>query len=187
MKKITFLAALLAIFIGSEVFVIVSHRKTEPSNNLPAKTKTVQVFFGNTQKNPNAIDCGAVFPVERTVSGNSDYDELLKQLFSGPTAKEAELSYSSFFSSQTADILIGVKSSSDTAYVNLKDVRLLIPNASASCGSTEFLSEIKNTLGQDGKIKKVIFAINGDPAPFYEWLQIGCTPETNNCDPAPFK
>jgi hypothetical protein len=187
MKKIYLFIVLAVIAIAILAFIGTGSNKPKPDGNRPIPNKTIQVFFGNTQKNPNAIDCGAVFPVERIVSDNSGYDELLKQLFSGPTPQEADLGYTSFFSTQTADILVSVKTDGETAYVDLKDVRTLIPNASTSCGSSEFLSEIKSTLGQDGKIKKVILAINSDPAPFYEWLQIGCAPENNNCDASPFE
>ena len=162
-------------------------QKSKPAVDNPPTNKTVPIFFGNSQKNPNAIDCAAVFSVNRTVALNAGYEALLNQLFAGPTNDEQVQGYYSFFSSSTADTLINVKIVNDTAYINLKDLRTMSPNASTSCGNAEFLSEIKNTLEQDGKIKKIILAINTDPAPLYKWLQLGCTPETNNCDTAPFK
>jgi len=184
MNKYYILALLFAVIVAA---AFVMYGKPKPVNNPPAAAKTIQIFFGNTAKNPNAIDCGAVFPVNRSAPSGSDYGETLKQLFSGPTLDETAQGYTSFFSAQTADILIKVKTIDDTAYVNLKDIRPMIPNASASCGSQEFIGEVEKTLFQDGNIKKVMFAINGDPTPFYEWMQIGCAPSNNNCDSAPFK
>jgi hypothetical protein len=192
MKKYLILiaAVLVIIAIGAIAYKIILFKAATAKpvlQNIPdVKTKSVQVFFANTKLNPNPSDCSAVFPVNRDLPTASNYAGLLIQLFMGPTGEETGLGYTSPFSRANADILAGLNTVGDTAYVNLKDIRTMFPNASASCGSQQFFSEVEKTLKQDGKIKNVIFAINGDPAPFYEWMQIGCTAQNNNCDPAPF-
>ena len=51
----------------------------------------------------------------------------------------------------------------------------------------EWCNFVTDQLKQFGIINKIIYAINGDPQSFYEWLQIGCSEENDNCDPTPFQ
>jgi hypothetical protein len=46
---------------------------------------------------------------------------------------------------------------------------------------------VETTLKQFPTVDKVIFAIDGKPVTFYEWMQIGCYEENNFCDETPFK
>jgi spore germination protein GerM len=148
----------------------------------------VTVYFGNTERNPGLLDCSKVYPVERTTLPPSDVPKaVLEQLFLGPTPAEKDQGYVSAFSSETADILIDVKVQDRTAYVNLKDIRAIIPNASTSCGSAAFFAEVGTTVKGSADVDRVLYAIEGDPRPFWEWMQIGCAPENDNCDPAPFQ
>lgn len=153
------------------------------------QTVKVKVYFNNSTLNPNSEDCSLVFPVERQISMNGDpIDATLKLLFMGPTEQEKQAGYTSLFSPDTKNILKNVKiDTNGVAYVDFVDIRSLIPDASTSCGSAQFLSSIDATLKQFGIINKIIYAINGDSQYFYEWLQIGCSEENNNCDPTPFQ
>lgn len=155
----------------------------------PAIEKTsFSVYFGNSQKNANIQDCSLVYPVSREIPKTLAVGQMsLEELFKGPTAEEQKNGYTSFFSSATKDILKKINIDEKTAYVDLKDIRSLVPNASSSCGSAQFLSEMTNTLKQFANIEKVIFAIEGDPKAFYEWLQLSCGMENNNCDATPFR
>lgn len=162
-----------------------------PSNNLTVtphdnNTKKAIVYF-SVIKSMSDYDCSEVYGVERTVSKNAGYAEILKELFKGPTKKESNEQFSSFFAKETEDILINVKVEGNTAYVNLKDFRKLLPSANTSCGSMAFMSQIEETLKHDNEIDKVIYAIEGNPETFYEWIQLGCSAENNMCDPAPFE
>lgn len=155
---------------------------------LPGSQKiTLRIFFNNSSRNQES-DCRKVYPVNRQVTKTTAVAKAaLNELFAGPTTAEKAEGYSSFFSSATKNILKSVKVEEETAYVNLTDIRPIIPNASTSCGSAQFLAEVETTLKQFPTIKKVIFAINGEPQPFYDWIQIGCSPQNNNCDATPFK
>lgn len=144
----------------------------------------VKVFFGNTKLNPGSADCSEVFLVSRFVPKSKEIlPVVLKELFRGPGEGEKAQGYSSFFSSETENILKSVKVVEGVAYVNLEDIRSLIPNASTSCGSAQLLAEIETTLKQFSAVKKVALAINGDPNAFYEWLQLGCPEGESYCDP----
>jgi hypothetical protein len=159
-----------------------------PSEGTDLKTAIVKIYFGNTDFNPNAIECNKVFPVDRSVLASNNAPQLaLQELFKGPSEEEKQAGYTSWFSEATKNILKSLKIENGTAYVNLQDIRQIIPNASSSCGSAEFLAEMKTTLKQFSSIKEVVFAIDEKPALFYEWLQIGCSASDSFCDEAPFK
>lgn len=148
---------------------------------------TVNVFFSNSELDPE-VSCNKVFPIERKIPKTQAVAEVaLEELFKGPTEVEKSQGYISWFSQETKDILRNVKIENNTAYVNLKDIRQIIPNVSTSCGSAEFLAEVETTLKQFPTVNKVIIAIDGKPSTFYEWIQIGCAKENNYCDETPFK
>ncbi len=153
----------------------------------PVPVMTLTIYFGNTELNPELEDCSLVFPVEREVSETEGVARgALNELFAGPTEAEEAQGYTSFFSEETADILKSVHVEEGTAYVDLEDIRPIIPNASSSCGSTQLTAEIETTLKQFPTVDRVILAIDSDPEIFYEWIQVGCTEENDFCDETPF-
>ena len=161
----------------------------EPSGTAagPSGTITLTVYFGNTEMNPGLVDCSKVYPVERVVPTARDTAEAaLLQLFAGPTENEMAEGYVSTFSTATRSILKSVKIEEDTAYVNLIDVRPMLTSVSSSCGSSAFFAEVENTLRGVAPVTRVIFAIEGEPEAFYEWVQLGCSAENDNCDRSPF-
>jgi len=160
---------------------------TSTQPNLSNKAIEVKVYFANSKLNPEN-NCSLVYPVKRTISINGDpFLQTLNLLFIGPTEEEKNEGYSSVFSLDTKDILKNFDiDEKGTAYIDFYDIKNIIPKVSSSCGSQEFLSSIENTLKQFGVINKVIYAINGEPKNFYEWIQIGCSEENNNCDNTPF-
>jgi len=161
----------------------VSQKITQPEN-----PKTVVIYFNNSRRNQEPTECGIVFGSERVVPETEDtITAALQQLFMGPTQAEKEQGYTSFFSEKTKGILKSVKVENRTAYVDLQDIRNIIPGVSSSCGSQDFLSQVGETIKHYRTVDKVIYAINGNPETFYEWIQIGCTPENNNCEATPFK
>jgi hypothetical protein len=64
--------------------------KDEKIVNYDLPYKTVLVFYGNTKKNPEMLDCTKVFPVERRVASNSQNPPMdtMKVFLLGPTKKE---------------------------------------------------------------------------------------------------
>lgn len=166
-----------------------SPKPTEVSlpSGTPTPTMILKVYFANSGKS-GGIDCSKVFPVERSVSKTLGVARAsLNELFKGPTTEEKSQGYTSFFSEKTKAILKNIKIVNGICYVDLEDIRQIIPNASSSCGSAELLAEMETTLKQFPTIKKSIFAISGDPATFYNWLQIGCNQANNFCDKKPFQ
>ncbi|BBO82238.1 hypothetical protein DSCO28_28040 [Desulfosarcina ovata subsp. sediminis] len=147
----------------------------------------INVYFYNERMATDPIDCAATFAVERYVPATSDLvAEALHSLFRGPTPKELEEGYWSFFSDETAGLLKRVRVENGIAYLDLKDMRQILSGATSSCGSAAFYSQVERTLLQFPNVKKVIYAIEGDPRVFYDWMNEACGPDNQYCDPSPF-
>jgi hypothetical protein len=183
-KKIILMVIVIVVIRGI-VYATFPSLNLEP---LEPETMTIKVYFNNINFNPNLEDCSKVYSLNRIIPKTVEVAKAaLKELFKGPTEEEKSQGYTSWFSKETQDILKSVKVKNGTAYVDLKDLRQMIPNASTSCGSAEFFAEVEATLQQFPTVDKVIFAIDGKPATFYEWMQIGCYEENDFCDETPFK
>jgi spore germination protein GerM len=109
-------------------------------------------------------------------------------LFKGVTAEEKEKGYWSLFSKENESFLISVNVKKKAAYVNFKDIVVRdYGSASTSCGAG-FLAQIESTLKQFPTVKKVFYAIEGNPEMFYEWMQVGeCPKELKNCSGKDFR
>jgi spore germination protein GerM len=155
----------------------------------PPKT-SFKVYFANQKLTPAGKECdGIVYPVKRQVQTTASVARAaLEQLLAGPTESEKANGYFSFFSDETKSMLLGIKVKNRTAYVNFKDMRNKLGNATTSCGSTDFIAQLEKTVLQFPAIKRVFFAVEGDPREFYEWLQEdGCPQGLKNCDKTNFK
>lgn len=152
-----------------------------------ARETDAVVYFGNDQLNPNA-ECATVYPVSRDIAGHPDPRfAVLSELLRGPAEQEREEGYSSFFSAETADALRSLSVQNGTAYVNLADLRQVIPNASSSCGSAALMAQIETTLMQFPGVDRVIVAFDGSTQDFYDWIQVGCSEENDFCNDDPFR
>jgi hypothetical protein len=162
-------------------------QNVELQAGLPENLKATLYFSNERRKPAGETDCAVTYGVERAIPANADPVRVkLELLFGGPSASERSLGYSSMFSDQTKGILNRVKVINKVAYVDIKDIRSIIPNASSSCGSAALLAQIEETLKHNRDIDKVIVAINGNPETFYDWLQLGCSSDNNDCDTSPF-
>jgi hypothetical protein len=137
----------------------------------------------------SSFDCGATDMVTRKVPHTSaTAAAALDQLFRGPTEEEKVAGMRDFWITEdTAHNLKRVFIKNGVAYLDWEDIRSVIPNASTSCGSAAFFAPIEDTLKQFPTVTKVIHAINGQPSVFYEWIQMGCSAENNNCDATPYQ
>lgn len=153
-----------------------------PAVSLEPGETLVHVHFAQ-----EGAGCDAVVPFGRAVPPDDEVlvTALLEQL-AGPTEAEAAAGYTSFFSAATAGMLRGAGVIDGVAYVDL-DAALpaTIPNASTSCGSAALLAALGATVADAAGVGTVRYALDGEPAPFYEWLQSSCEFE-DACDPAPF-
>ena len=132
----------------------------------------VQVFFGSADLDP----CEGIVGVPRTVE-TADPESALRALLAGPTTAETAAGYQSWFSAATADALSAFELRDGVARVSFRDLRMIIPNASSSCGSGMLLSALDRTLLQFPQVTRTRYSIEGDEAAFYEWLQRGVPEE----------
>lgn len=130
------------------------------------RTATVKVFF-----TPEGSECDVVRSVRRTVPMPRVLTGALRQLLAGPTAAERARGLTSVFSEETAGMLRSVAIRDGVAFVDFRDLRPVIPNASTSCGSASLLSQLDATATQFPTVMRARYAINGSEAAFYEWLQ----------------
>lgn len=153
-----------------------------------AHSLRVQLWFSNDRLNPDAMDCSAVFPVERRVPATRAVAAAtLRALFAGPTPEEAASGYRSVFSPASANLLKSVAIRHGTAYVDLHDLGEVISGATSSCGASEFHAQVAASLKRYPSVKRVIYAFEGNPRSFYEWMNEACGPANDACDPRPFK
>jgi spore germination protein GerM len=121
---------------------------------------------------PGGADpCGTVAPTVRQVAGPVSAEVALRELLAGPTADETLAGFTSIFGPATADALLRVVVVDGVARVSFRDLRQIIPNASASCGSAALLSALDATLTALPGIRAARYSIGGDESAFYEWLQ----------------
>ena len=152
------------------------------------ETMTVKVYFTDSNDNPNMEDCGKVKAVYRKAPKTKGVARAaLNELFKGPTKEENEAGLFSWFSKDSKHILKNINIKNGIAYVNL-DIWVTenLGNATTSCGSASFFSEIETTLKQFPTVKKVFFAVEKNPSEFYEWMQSECPEELKNCDNSNF-
>lgn len=146
-----------------------------------------QIYYNNDSMTDGNTVCDAVFPVLRSSPEPVKPSKVLEALFLGPTPDERAQGYRSFFSARTAGLLKHLKIASGTAYVDLHDKRGELAGTTSSCGSAEFFSQLQHTLGEYPEINRIIFAIEGVPGVFYDWMELECDQSNDHCDPTPFR
>jgi spore germination protein GerM len=152
-----------------------------------AGTTTLKVHFGKEGLATGDAACRQVAPVIRTVPKTQGVARAaLQELFRGPTPEERSEGYYSMFSDSTRSLLKAVRIVNGTAYVDLHDPTQLLPGATSSCGSMEFFSQVEATLTQFPTVDRVIFAIEGQPRLFYEWMEMDCDQSNDHCDDGHF-
>jgi len=180
---VSLLAALLMLISTTMVSAT-----TEAGSTDRAKETHFLVYFSHDVPDGDPYDCTAVFPVERSVpKTRAIATAALQELFRGPTQREREAGYRSFFSSETTGLLRRLRVAAGHAYLDLHDMRAALSNATSSCGAAELRSQIERTLLQFPSITRVIYAIEGDPRAFYEWINEPCDETNKGCDPQPFR
>ncbi len=140
-----------------------------PSPTTPKGVRTVEVFFANDQLGD---PCEDVFAVPREVPAAATLRGALEALLAGPTDAERAEGYGGWFGPDTAHLLDGVRLDGDRALVSfIASLPHVIPNASASCGSTALLGALDATVTQFPEVTEAWYDLEGDRAAFYGWLQ----------------
>lgn len=125
---------------------------------LPSESTIINLYFGNSQLDPEVLDCNKVFSVQRIITktqaiGQAALEELLK----GPTQEEKNQGY-------LTSINNGVKINSLTITNGIARVDFdsqLEYAVGGSCRVAAISSQITQTLKQFPTVKEVIISING--------------------------
>lgn len=128
----------------------------------------VSVFF---PRGADPTDCARVRAVPRRVEPPAVLAGALRALLRGPTIAERRRGYGGWFSARTAGALRSVRIRGGVAYVDLRDLSRVIPNASTSCGSALLLAQLDRTATQFPSVRRAVYSFGGSTRAFYEWLQ----------------
>lgn len=130
----------------------------EKSLNEPA-LMSVQVYFGNTKKNPNSLDCSEVFPVERIAElRNPPYAATVDLLLGGPTSKEKSAGY---FSAINAGVKIQKFTlTNGVAFIDFS--KEIERDLGGSCKVTTLRAQVTRTLKEFPGIKNVVISVDGE-------------------------
>lgn len=153
-----------------------------------SETMTIKLYFLNQKDDPNIEDCLAVKPVDRVIPKTAGVARAaLEEYLKGVTKDDEEKGFVSISADETAGALKSIKIKKGVAYVNFNAVVIQkMGTVTTSCGSG-FFTGLEKTLTQFPTIKKVFYAIEGDPREFYDWIQVGeCPKELKNCDKSNF-
>ena len=153
------------------------------------QTMKIKVYFHHEKLNPEMMDCTKAFPTIRTIpKTTAPARAALDELFKGVTAEEKAKGFWSFEPENTKNIVKGLRIVKGAAYLNFTSKVLeSLGNATTSCGAG-FWPMVEKTLMQFPTVKKVFYAVDDDPALFYDWVQVGeCPKELKKCDNRYFK
>lgn len=121
------------------------------------ETQTIKVYFGNTEMNPNSIDCNKVFAVDRLVPKATSIGKLsIETLLLGPTQSETELGYVSAFGNQSGSNLKSLNIKNGIASADFS----YLPSG-GSCLVGQARAQIEETLKQFSSVKTVKILLNG--------------------------
>lgn len=162
------LRALGAAALLAAAAVVLASAAPTAGSATPPRHAVVRVFAPRGE--PGAR-CTRVLPLRRTVATPAVLTGALRALLAGPTVSERQRGYGGWFSARTAGALRSVHVDHGIAFVDLRDLRHAIPNASSSCGSATLLAQLDRTAKQFPTVNRVVYAFRGDEHAFYEWLQ----------------
>lgn len=123
-----------------------------------ASTTRVKVYFGNSQDNPEAMDCSLVFPAERVINKTEAIARrTLEELLAGPTREEDSRG---FFTSINSGVTIQkITIVNGIAKVDLS--KRIEEELGGSCRVTAIRAQITETLKQFPTVKNVVISIDG--------------------------
>ncbi len=122
------------------------------------ETLTLKVFFGNELKNPGAMDCSLVYPVDRVIAKTvTTAKASLEELLKGPTEDELAQKYYTSINSGVSLNKVTIKDG--IAYADFNSQ--LEYQVGGSCRVAAIASQIRETLKQFSTIKDVVISIDG--------------------------
>ena len=146
-------------------------------------TMTIKLYFHTDEPDNKPGDCFKIALATRKIPKTTAVAKAaLEELFKGTTKDEEAKNLWSFTVAEMNGILKSLKVKRGAAYVNFnKVVYQQLGSATTTCGAG-FWGTVEKTLKQFPSIKKVFYAIEGNPKDFYDWIQVGeCPKELRKC------
>ena len=154
-----FFVAVITVFYFSLGFFHLEKEMSKKSHLQNTKEMvTIKVYFSNSKKDPQTLECDKVYPVERKVPKTQTLARMaLEELLKGPTQREKERGY-------FTNINPGVKIQSlmiKDGVVKVDFNKRLEYQVGGSCRVRAIRAQIIATLRQFPTVKKVIISVNG--------------------------
>jgi spore germination protein GerM len=158
MKNVFYLVLLVAILFFGYKYLL---QNPKPISNQPIQSnienkplQDFQLFFNNTIKNPNLIDCSLMFSVKRQTNQKVTYEFLVNTLINGLTQKEEKDGYVTAIPKNLE--LNFVKSEEGKVIVDFKPFQI-----AGSCATGMFTAQVKKTLLAIDQTKEIVITIQG--------------------------
>lgn len=193
-KKITILLLGLVVLGGCTTQITDTQIDKEVVIEKPAEEETmdIQIYFSSEKNNEGLVDCRKTEAVTRTIPKTTALaNASLEQLFIGPTEEEMDNGLVKFNmrNENMSDYIKRIFVKNNIIYIDWVDFRNnenpFFYNSSS--GGCNVIPPLEDTLLQFPNIDNVVYAFEGDPEAYYEWIQMGCNPDDNLCDPTPFQ
>lgn len=154
-KAVTLILVLLiAIALGILAYLLFPESSEEPEASLE-----VNVYFSNSQKDPQMLDCGNVYPVKRELENDSfPAYSALAELLKGPTEEEIQEGY--FTNINGGVEIYSLDIEEGKALVDLSP--RLQENVGGSCLVSAIRAQVEETLKQFDNIDEVVISVNGN-------------------------
>lgn len=124
-------------------------------------TAQLEVFFGNSERDPQELNCSHVFPVQRTIPATDAIARAaMEQLLKGPTPEERREGY---FTSLNRDVPIRrLEIQGGEAWIDFG--RAFDEGVAGSCRVEAIRAQVEQTLLQFDSVRDVRITVEGREA-----------------------
>jgi hypothetical protein len=156
-KAISVVAFLYLVGLG--VSWLLDFKIWEDPDSTGSQPADIELFFGNSELDPDALDCSAVFPVSRKLTPvPSIARTVLTELLKGPTAEEAGQGYYTSINEGVRVVELEVKNGE--AWIDFD--RKFTEDVAGSCQVEAIRAQITQTLIQVPSVSSVVITVAGE-------------------------
>jgi hypothetical protein len=130
-----------------------------PVRFAPVEAMEVNIYFNNSQKDPNSTSCETTYPTTRRIAKTPAVaTEAVRELLRGLTSAEGALGFMTALNPGVELVSLTVEGGVAKADFN----EALIDGVAGSCRVMAIRSQIENTLKQFPSVKSVVIAVDGN-------------------------
>lgn len=158
MKRLMWFVLIVLFFYALFIILqngLISFPFFKTINNTEINTfYTFRLYFNNTIKDPNLLDCTKVYPVNRQSEKMITPECVIKELIKGLTNEEIKQGYVTAIPSSCQLNFVTVEN--EKAVVDFKPFQI-----AGSCATGAFTAQVKQTLLSFSNIREVVITIQG--------------------------